>query len=160
MSKLTFEALRRANASRAPRWHTSPAGMLEWTIGDWYMAMAGETGEGADELLPLMFMAFIGKLGSIGNIAKKYRRYQEGIANLSADPERLVNDRNTAVSKLFEELADIQIYLDLLALRVRETLDTSEDIGDHVERKFNKTSELYGFPERIIDGKFVLQEST
>lgn len=158
MSKLTFTALRAANASRAPRWHTSPQGMNEWTIGDWFMAMAGEAGEGADELLPLMFTAFVGKLGSVGNIAKKYRRYQEGIANKSADPNRLVADRDTAISKLFEELADIQIYLDLFALRLREALDTGEDIGDHVEQKFNKTSELYGFPERIINGEFVLVE--
>jgi hypothetical protein len=155
MSKLTFAALRNANASRAPRWHTSEAGMNEWTIGDWFMAMAGEVGEGADELLPLMFMGFVGKLGALGNMAKKYRRVQEGIANKASDPQRQITAQN-AISKMFEELADVQIYLDLLALRLREAVHTDEDIGDHVEAKFNKTSELYGFPERIIDGEFVL----
>lgn len=159
MSKLSFAALRAANASRAPRWHTSEAGMMEWTIGDWFMAMAGETGEMADELLPMMFMLLVGKQGAIGNIAKKYRRYQEGIANKSADPSRLVADRETAIKKLFEEIGDIQIYLDLFALRLREALDTSEDIGDHVETKFNKTSELYGFPERLINGRFMLVDA-
>lgn len=157
MSKLTFNALRLANASRAPRWHTSPEGIMEWTIGDWFMGMAGETGETADELLPLMFMAFVGKMGALGNIAKKYRRVQEGIANKSTDPSRLVADKKAAVSKLFEEIADVQIYLDLFAMRINEWLNTSEDIGDHVELKFNKTSELYDFPERIIDGEFLLQ---
>lgn len=155
MSKLTFEALRKANASRAPRWHTSPEGMNEWTIGDWFMAMAGEVGEGADELLPLMFMSFVGKLGALGNMAKKYRRVQEGIANKAHDPERHITAQN-AIAKMFEELADVQIYLDLFALRLRDGLHTGEDIGDHVERKFNKTSELYGFPERIINGEFFL----
>lgn len=159
MSKLSFQALRNANASRAPRWHTSDAGMNEWTIGDWFMAMAGEVGEGADELLPLMFMSFVGKLGALGNMGKKYRRVQEGIANKSADPNRHITDDN-AISKMFEELADVQIYLDLFALRLRESLNTGEDIGDHVEKKFNKTSEMYGFPERLINGEFVLARQT
>lgn len=155
MSKLTFEALRRANASRAPRWHTSDAGMMEWTVGDWFMAMAGEVGEGADELLPLMFMAFVGKVGQLGNMAKKYRRVQEGIANKSDDPERQI-DATNALSKMFDEIADVQIYLDLFALRLREVLNYPEDVGDHVERVFNRTSEKYGFPERLVDGKFML----
>lgn len=155
MSKLSFAALREANASRAPRWHTSEAGMMEWTIGDWFMAMAGEVGEGADELLPLMFMAFVGKLGQLGNMAKKYRRVQEGIANKSDDPERHIHAEN-AISKMFDEIADVQIYLDLFALRLREALNTDEDIGDHVERVFNRTSEKYGFPERLINGAFML----
>src|SRR4051812_273636 len=108
MSKVTFESLRAANASRAPRWHTSPAGMNEWTIGDWFMAMAGEVGEGADDPLPLMFMSFVGKLGALGNMAKKYRRVQEGIANKANDPSRHINAEN-AIAKMFEELADVQI---------------------------------------------------
>jgi hypothetical protein len=155
MSKLTFEALRAANASRAPRWHTSEAGMMEWTIGDWFMAMAGETGEGAEEFLPLMFILLVEKQGQLGNMAKKYRRVQEGIANKSTDPSRQIDAEN-AMAKMFEELADLQIYLDLFALRLREAMNTGEDIGNHVERKFNKTSEMYGFPERLIDGEFVL----
>lgn len=157
MSNLNFGELRKANASRAPRWHTSDAGMMEWTVGDWFMAMAGEVGEGADELLPLMFMAFVGKVGQLGNMAKKYRRVQEGIANKSDDPERHIHAGNALV-KMFDEIADVQIYLDLFALRLRETMNYHEDIGDHVEQVFNRTSEKYGFPERLIDGQFMLSE--
>lgn len=128
---------------------------MEWTIGDWFMAMAGEVGEGADELLPLMFMAFVGKIGQLGNMAKKYRRVQEGIANKSDDPERQI-DASNALVKMFHEIADVQIYLDLFALRLREALNTGEDIGDHVEQVFNATSKKYGFPERLVNGKFML----
>ncbi len=119
---LTFNELREKNRSRANRWH--PAGIGEWSVADWALAMAGEAGE-------------------VCNAIKKLKRIEDGIANLSADPHRQLSTRQDAVRKIGEELADVAIYLDLLAQRL------GLDLQAEVVAKFNAVSERYEYPERL-----------
>lgn len=77
-----------------------------WTLPDWACAAAGEMGE-------------------VCNVVKKLHR--GNYANQTIDEEDLRN-------QLAEELADVVIYLDLLAARA------GIDLGENVVKKFNKTS--------------------
>ena len=120
--KLTFDDLKNANLSRAARWHRG--GLNEWSISDWAVAMAGEAGE-------------------ICNAIKKLRRVEDGIANKSEDPARLLDTRDGAILAIGAELADTMIYLDLLAQRL------GLDLATEVVLKFNLVSARYGFPERL-----------
>ncbi len=99
------------NLQRCLRWH--PKGINSWSASDWITALIGEFGEAA-------------------NIVKKLNRVRDGlVGNTKSEAELRI--------ELAEELADIFIYLDLLA--------TSEGIDLEVEiiNKFNKTSEKVGF---------------
>lgn len=114
---MRFEDLRAANVSRVGRWHPK-AGVMEWSLSDWGVAAGGEMGEALD-------------------IIKKLNRYRDGLAKPSfRSEEQLLVD-------LGKELADITIYLDLLALRA------GIDLGAVVAAKFNEVSEKMGFPERL-----------
>lgn len=116
-----FADLALANLTRNNRWHKN--GIADWTISQWALAMAGEAGE-------------------ICNAVKKLNRIEDGIANLN-EPGRELETREAALAKIGAEIADTVIYLDLLAQRCGFSL------GDEVARKFNATSERYGFPERL-----------
>jgi NTP pyrophosphatase (non-canonical NTP hydrolase) len=119
---LSFQRLAETNLARATRWHKH-GGIFEWSITDWSNAAAGE-------------------LGEVCNAIKKLRRIEDGIANLS-DPGRELTERDAAIEKIGEELADTVIYLDLLAQRL------GLDLSRVLTAKFNATSERYGFPERL-----------
>ena len=58
-----------------------------WSLSDWVTATVGELGEAA-------------------NIVKKLNRVRDGIRGNTESPDELM-------SKLADELADVQIYLDL-----------------------------------------------
>lgn len=118
---MTFDDLRIANLTRNDRW--MPQGIAQWSINEWAVAMAGEAGE-------------------ICNAVKKLNRVESEVANLN-EPGRQIETREVALAKIGAEIADTVIYLDLLAQRCGLTL------GDEVARKFNTTSERYGFPERL-----------
>lgn len=122
------------NIRRCARWH--PGGLTDWTLSDWLCATGGELGEAM-------------------NAAKKLMRIEEGIANLSTDPDRQVDDVDAARSLILEELADTFCYLVLAAARVTAMRhpdlsgsDAACDINDAIVSKFNAVSERYGFPER------------
>lgn len=119
---LTFEQFAEINLQRAKRWHDGDIAM--WSVSDWLMAMAGEAGEAC-------------------NAGKKLRRIEEQIANLSAEPERQLSDKDTALDKIAEELADTVIYCDLVAARISRSLVAA------IQEKFNAVSKRYGFPERL-----------
>jgi NTP pyrophosphatase (non-canonical NTP hydrolase) len=75
--------------------------------------------------------------GEAGNIVKKLRRHETGARN-EGDPspaELLV--------ELADEIADTAIYLDLLAAFY------GIDLADAIAAKFDRTSEKFGFPERL-----------
>lgn len=112
---LTFDHLLEANISRCYRWH--PGGPKDWSLSDWGVAAAGEMGEAL-------------------NVIKKLNRERDGIVGNSVDAE-------TLRQQLADELADVVIYLDLLALRENIILT------DAVAAKFNRTSEKQSFPERL-----------
>jgi NTP pyrophosphatase (non-canonical NTP hydrolase) len=95
--RLSFEALREANASRALRWH--PQGIEEWSLNDWLCAMAGEAGEAC-------------------NAGKKHRRILSGLRQSGNVPSDLLD----AEDRIMDELADTVIYSDLCAARMGRSL--------------------------------------
>lgn len=86
-----------------------------WSLSDWMTATAGELGEAA-------------------NIIKKMNRVRDGIPGNEETPEQLQ-------SKLADELADVVIYLDLLAQASGFDLDEIRDA------KFKKTSRKIGYAD-------------
>lgn len=80
--------------------------------------------------------AMTGEAGEAANVAKKIKRLDTGMARKNYDREKLVQ-------ALGDEIADTIIYLDLLAMR------EGIDVAEAVRRKYNQSSELYSFPERL-----------
>lgn len=115
MSRLTFAALREVSLRRCLRWH--PRGISEWSLSDWAVATAGELGEAC-------------------NVIKKLNRERDGIVGNTIAPAELQ-------SMLADELADVAIYLDLLAAAAGIDLEAA------IVKKFNAVSERNDFPERI-----------
>lgn len=114
---LTFAELRETSLARCNRWH--PTGIGEWSLSDWFTATMGELGEAA-------------------NVGKKLNRIRDGIVgNTCSDSEGALR------SQLADELADVAIYLDILAA------SEGIDLALAIARKFNRTSEKVGFPERL-----------
>ncbi len=88
-----------------------------WSLSDWLTATAGELGEAA-------------------NIIKKLNRVRDGIPGNTEAPELLR-------VRLSEELADVAIYLDLLAQAAGFDLETIR------EDKFAMTSDKIGYIEPL-----------
>lgn len=107
--------------SRANRWHH--AGIEEWTVSDWAVAIAGECGE-------------------MCNAIKKLNRVRTGAANRN-DGDRSITDFETAKKKIAQELADIIIYIPMLAKLLDINLEQA------IIDTFNAKSEEYNFPERL-----------
>lgn len=131
-ASLDLAALRRENVARMRRWH---AGSADWSLADWATAMCGEAGEAA-------------------NIIKKIRRHQTGIGvgpqaypgvRDPANPTELYNTPpiEDLLVALGRELADVQLYIDLLAY------EAGIDLAAVTIEKFNRVSEAQGFPERL-----------
>ena len=121
---LTFSELRAANLSRCGRWH--PGGLSEWSLSDWFTATMGELGEAA-------------------NIAKKLNRVRDGMVGNAESEDDLR-------SNLADEIADVAIYLDILAA------SQGINLAEAIIAKFNRTSEKVGFPERLTPNGFSLKE--
>lgn len=88
-----------------------------WSLSDWMTATAGELGEAA-------------------NIIKKLNRVRDGIPGNTETPEQLRD-------MLAGELADVAIYLDLLAQAAGFDLEEIRDA------KFAKTSRKIGYIEPL-----------
>lgn len=86
----------------------------KWSLSDWFTATMGELGEAA-------------------NVAKKLNRERDGIPGNDKTPDELK-------AMLQEEIADVFIYLDLLAQ------SEGIDLTQAVIEKFNKTSAKVGYP--------------
>jgi NTP pyrophosphatase (non-canonical NTP hydrolase) len=80
---------------RALRWH--PAGIHQWSLSDWGVALAGEVGE-------------------LCNVIKKLNRLRDGLQQKVVDPE-------TLKEQLAMEIGDVYLYLDLLARRADLNLE-------------------------------------
>ncbi len=115
LSRLSFRTLRAANMDRCQRWH--PGGLSDWSLSDWGVATAGELGEAL-------------------NVVKKLNRERDGITGNTASGDELRE-------QLADELADVAIYLDIMAA------SEEIDLGAAIARKFNQTSVKVGFPERL-----------
>ena len=116
---LTFEEFASTNMSRCIRWHNPQ----EWTISDWAVAMAGEAGE-------------------VCNAVKKLNRVDGELRSPNGYHNNPKN-RTEAIDEIGKEIADTVIYCDLLAQRL------GLNLNELVAKKFNETSEKYGFPERL-----------
>lgn len=90
-----------------------------WSLSDWITATTGELGEAA-------------------NIVKKLNRVRDGMPHNAETPEQLQK-------MLGDEIADVYIYLDLLAQAAGFDLETI------VLTKFNKTSSKIGYYEIAIN---------
>jgi NTP pyrophosphatase (non-canonical NTP hydrolase) len=75
------------NFARCLRWH--PEGLNSWSLSDWAVALAGETGE-------------------LCNVVKKLNRVRDGLPGNKETPEALK-------AALADEVADVFLYLDLFA---------------------------------------------
>jgi NTP pyrophosphatase (non-canonical NTP hydrolase) len=111
---LTFSGFSAVNRMRCE----SPQGfhhaLGSWSLSDWMTATVGELGEAA-------------------NIAKKLNRVRDGIPGNSQTEDELR-------AALRKEIADVFVYLDLLAQSQGFTLEAA------VREKFNETSRKLGCP--------------
>jgi NTP pyrophosphatase (non-canonical NTP hydrolase) len=115
--ELTFAALRDANRARLPQFknrHGEPA---------------HSKADGSDWTPAQWLQAVVGELGEYANLRKKFER---GDISL-----------NEFVREAADELADVQTYLDLLALQL------GIDLGAATINKFNRVSERVGSDVRI-----------
>ncbi len=92
--------------------------LSSWSISDWMTALTGEVGEAA-------------------NIVKKLNRVRDSIPGNIKSKDELLND-------LGHELADIAIYLDLLAQALGFDLEELRD------NKFQITSNKIGYIEEEV----------
>lgn len=81
--------------------------------------------------------ALAGEAGELANVAKKIRRLECGLTGRPHETMEVMKE------KAAEEFADVILYADLVA----HYLDINPTRA--IAMKFNKTSEEYGFPERM-----------
>lgn len=117
---MTFEEFSAVNRRRCE----DPTGfnhaLDSWSLSDWLTATMGELGEAA-------------------NVAKKLNRIRDSIpGNTQGEAELRAAFR--------QEIADVFVYLDLLAQSQGFTL------GEVVPEKFNRTSAKLGCPIRCREG--------
>ena len=110
---LSFDEFRTANVTRCERWH--PLGIGSWSASDWMTAIVGELGEAA-------------------SLIKMRNRERDGLVGNKFSPTK---------EQIAHELADVAIYLDLLAA------EQGIDLGEAIREKFNIVSVRNGFPDRL-----------
>lgn len=91
----------------------------DWSLSDWFVALLGELGEAA-------------------NAVKKLNRIRDGIPNTKGETEQ------SLLSEIADELADTDIYLDLVYQRLG--LNRTEC----VLRKFNDTTTKRGLAAKFL----------
>lgn len=79
-----------------------------------------------------------GEAGEAANVIKKIRRHETGLGDSANTPPM-----DELIQNLEAELADVIIYADLLADFYGINLE------DAIKEKFNHTSKINGFPERL-----------
>lgn len=107
MHNLTFEQLRLANMRRIPQFKDKHGNLCH-------------NADGSDWVPAQWFQALVGEVGEYANERKKFER-----GDLT---------HREFVEKAAKELADVQIYLDILAFRI------GIDLGAAVQSKFNEVS--------------------
>lgn len=127
--RLDFDTVTRVNRARCQRWHPGFPSDDLWNGADWANAMQGEAGEA-------------------GNIVKKLRRLECNYADQVTGLQW-----NELGDMLAEELADVYLYLDLLAQKYNIDLPTA------IVAKFNKVSQEQHFPERLTLQDTELEEA-
>ncbi len=115
-----IEEISKANRARCTRWHEHDNG--DWSGADWSNAVCGEVGE-------------------MANVVKKIRRYETGVARV--DEEMSAFRLRELMADLAEEMADVFLYLDLLADHY------GVDLPKSIVDKFNRVSIERGYPDRL-----------
>ena len=113
----SFDEIRAQNVSRALKWHNG--NLLDWSPLEWAGAMCGEAGEAA-------------------NVAKKLKRLDTKIIGGLDE-----SDKSRLIQKLADEIADVFLYLDLLAA----CYDIDMELA--IRKKFNEVSDRHEFSERL-----------
>lgn len=109
LASLSFDDLRRVNATRCERWHSEDSS--PWSLADWSNALCGEAGE-------------------LANFVKKIRRHETGARN-DGDPSV---EELRAKARL--ELADVVTHADLLAMKLG--VDLAEAIREKFNKVSEK----------------------
>lgn len=117
---LTFYAFAQANAGRCEARNGFNHKLDSWSTSDWITAVTGELGEAA-------------------NIVKKLNRVRDGVPGNEETPGELKD-------ALRDEIADVFIYLDLLATSL------GFDLEDAVRAKWDRTSKKIGYPLPLPGG--------
>lgn len=118
IARVGFGALREANVRRCGEvFHP----LESWSLTDWACAAAGEMGEAC-------------------NVVKKIRRLHSQRAQETKPSQKTLGELEAALA---EELADVVIYVDLLAARA------DINLVEAVRAKFNKVSIERGSKERL-----------
>lgn len=115
---LTFDGLRSANTARVGHFKNGRGGP------------AHSKPDGSDWCLAQWCNAMTGEVGETANLIKKIER-----GDFTLEEKR---------GELAKELADVAIYLDLLAYRA------GVNLGEAVIDKFNEVSDRVGSPVRIV----------
>lgn len=114
MSHLSFDVLRQANMARLPLFKNAKGEFAHWHP------------QGKDWSAAQWLQALVGEVGEYANVRKKHERGDISHEEFQAAARK--------------ELADVQMYLDLLALN----LDI--DLGQATMDKFNEVSRRIGAP--------------
>ena len=114
---LTFNTLRGGNIARLPEFRNANGGR------------AHSKDDGSDWSPAQWLQAVVGELGEYANMRKKVER-----GDFTMDEAR---------PKIADELADVVIYLDILAFQL------GVDLGEAVMGKWNRTSERVGSKIRL-----------
>lgn len=117
MQSLTFDQLRDANRNRV--------GTFKNVHGE----KSHTTSNGSDWIPAQWLQALVGEIGEYANFRKKFER-----GDMPEDVFRI------AAAK---ELADVQIYLDLLADQI------GVDLGEATRNKFNEVSDRIGWEGKL-----------
>lgn len=140
---LTFGQLREANKLRLPQFKNSKGGL------------AHSKPDGSDWSPSQWLQAMVGELGEFANIRKKFERGDIGHVEYAVLAAK--------------ELADVQTYLDILALRCLDCGPCQQwphgfvsaigvDLGKATMAKFNEVSVRVGSTVRIdVDGVFEIK---
>jgi len=128
MSGLSFTVLRLANKFRLPQFKNSKGGL------------AHSKADGSDWTPSDWLEAVVGELGEYANFHKKFKR-----GDITLEEFRV---------HAAKELADVQIYLDILARRCLDTPDRVDpdgiDLGEATIKKFNEVSDRVGAKVWIV----------
>ncbi len=108
MNNLTFKSLREANTKRLPQFKNAKG------------SSAHNATDGSDWSPAQWLQALVGEVGEYANLRKKFERGDISEQQFKEEASK--------------EIADIQIYLDILAFRL------GIDLSDAVVNKFNEVS--------------------
>ena len=124
---LTFNALRGANTARLPQFKNSKG------------EQAHSKPDGSDWTPAQWLQAVMGELGEYANKRKKFERGDITFAEFRVEAEK--------------ELADVQTYLDILAMRCLDTVGNAHpdgvNLGQATIDKFNEISIRVGSDVRL-----------